>query len=684
MHSVCILCNNVLLSIVSCSGKHYHDNKQCGNVTIRGKSQGSDPLIQTARGKLQTRRSKLNDQINKELRMRNGAENLYRATSNKKLKEQVAVELSFFNSNIQLLKEELAELNSSVHIYQHDNCAKCVPMIPLGLKETTEVDCSVPIKDYLLEHYSEEPEKFINEIQELHNIRQAIRTPVRDIYGLELLMEYFNQLYYIEKRFFPTDKHLSIHFHWYDSLSGVPSTQKAIGFEKGSVLYNIGALYTQLACKQDRTTISGLEDSITYFVKAAGAFLHLECHFRNAPSMDMQPSTLLMLASLMQCQAQECVLEKCYLKTVQNGILATTKMAQEAALVSEKYRDTHRLMISEPVKSYIPFSWISMAQTKHYYYKGLAHYYIASGLLDQKDSDDMEKIKTMFQGLQIGAEGRDENNGLKLPTNSEDRKIIGKAHLKESVLGHEEALRVHDLCKQLRKVDHYGEILDKTHERALKKFSALEEEDDFSDLVTVARIQGKSENDVVSITPEFSKIKVTDIFRKLGPISIFNAKNEWSTPRLVSLHRNTGEGFGFSVRGDSPVIIADIEPESVAGYSSMKVGDFVVGVGNVDTLWSKHEEVVQIVRQAGSDLDIRLVTPVNTNFLEPVPRVTSTISLPSTPVKNRSRHNSTSSERTNNKSNRLSAPWIFMKKDMKKERSEDDAPEDIDFENISR
>ena len=30
------------------------------------------------------------------------------------------MELLFFNSNIQLLKEEVSELNSSVHIYQHD------------------------------------------------------------------------------------------------------------------------------------------------------------------------------------------------------------------------------------------------------------------------------------------------------------------------------------------------------------------------------------------------------------------------------------------------------------------------------------------------------------------------------------------------------------------------------------
>lgn len=82
--------------------------------------QGSDPRIATCRGKLQNKRSKLNQEINKELRLRAGAENLYKATTNRKLRETVALELSFVNSNLQLLKEQLAELNSSVEIYQND------------------------------------------------------------------------------------------------------------------------------------------------------------------------------------------------------------------------------------------------------------------------------------------------------------------------------------------------------------------------------------------------------------------------------------------------------------------------------------------------------------------------------------------------------------------------------------
>ena len=37
------------------------------------------------------------------------------------MKETVALELSFVNSNLQLLKEQLAELNSSVELYQANN-----------------------------------------------------------------------------------------------------------------------------------------------------------------------------------------------------------------------------------------------------------------------------------------------------------------------------------------------------------------------------------------------------------------------------------------------------------------------------------------------------------------------------------------------------------------------------------
>jgi hypothetical protein len=53
----------------------------------------------------------------------------FRATTNKKLKETVALELSFVNSNLQLLKEQLAELNSSVELYQNET--RCVFLLSI-------------------------------------------------------------------------------------------------------------------------------------------------------------------------------------------------------------------------------------------------------------------------------------------------------------------------------------------------------------------------------------------------------------------------------------------------------------------------------------------------------------------------------------------------------------------------
>merc|ERR1719323_460992 len=102
----------------------------------RALRRGSDPRAATCRGKLQSKRSKLNLEINKELMLRSGAENLFKASTNKKMKETVALELSFVNSNLQLLKEQLAELNSSMEVYQMKSKEEMLmPMIPLGLKE---------------------------------------------------------------------------------------------------------------------------------------------------------------------------------------------------------------------------------------------------------------------------------------------------------------------------------------------------------------------------------------------------------------------------------------------------------------------------------------------------------------------------------------------------------------------
>lgn len=56
---------------------------------------------------------------------------------------------------------------------------------------------------------------------------QAMRTPSRNEAGLELLMEYYNQLYFLDSRFFPPSKSLGVFFHWLVQL--FPSSPKKRG-----------------------------------------------------------------------------------------------------------------------------------------------------------------------------------------------------------------------------------------------------------------------------------------------------------------------------------------------------------------------------------------------------------------------------------------------------------------------
>lgn len=131
-----------------------------------------------------------------------------------------------------------------------------------------------------------------------------------------------------------------------------------------------------------------------------------------------------------------------------------------------------------------------------------------------------------------------------------------------------------------------------------------------------------------------------DLFKGLGPIAIFSAKRHWTAPRSVQLQRGPdGEGFGFSVRGNAPVIIAAVDHNSLADVSSrkgiflfqsgvkmsmrsllqlggMKEGDFIVAISEEDVKWASHDQVVRLIKQCGDFINLKLVTPMDRNYLK--------------------------------------------------------------------
>ena len=86
------------------------------------------------------------------------------------------------------------------------------------------------------------------------------------------------------KKLFPISKYSTILYHHsrntyilkyyfrYDSLTGVPSSQRTMAFEKASVLFNVGALYTQIGTKQNRSNAKGLDAAVDNFLRSAGTF----------------------------------------------------------------------------------------------------------------------------------------------------------------------------------------------------------------------------------------------------------------------------------------------------------------------------------------------------------------------------------------------------------------------------
>ncbi|XP_010870761.1 rhophilin-1 isoform X2 [Esox lucius] len=595
------------------------------NGSIR---KGCDPCCQTQRSKLQHRRARINQQINKEMRMRAGAENLFRATTNNKVKETVALELSFVNSNLQLLKEELEELNSNMEVYQTESESINVPMIPLGLKETKDVDLTVPLKDFICEHYGEDGSLFEKEIKEFMELRQAMRTPSRNQAGLELLVEYYNQLYYLDQRFFPPHRNLGVHFHWYDSLTGVPSCQRALAFEKGSVLFNVAALYTQIGARQDRSATAGIDRAIDAFQRAAGAFHYLKENFSNAPSLDMSGPSLCMLVRLMIAQVQECVFERVTLTTQDTHFTSQLQVAQEAARVSDVYSLVLQTMTQPMVKDYVPFSWASMVQVKAEHFRALSHYYAAVALCNHtqsvQDEDCDEETEKFFLQFHVTTPAKPTlSQVLREP---EERRKLGKAHLRRAVIRHEEAMRVHSMCKILRKMDILQEVLSFTHKRSLDKYSEMDQEDDFDETAEAPEIHSQSHQKPDIITPNFFMVSVTDIFQRLvgvlitfiggemmgtlmtmarlllcarqGPLSVFCARARWGPVRVVCLQR--GEGcLGLTLRGDSPVLVAGVVPGGCAEEAGLREGDYIVAVDGEDCKWAKHGEVVHLLKSGG-------------------------------------------------------------------------------------
>lgn len=180
------------------------------------------------------------------------------------------------------------------------------------------------LKKYIRNFYNEDPEAYNKEIRELETLRQSVCRVQMDFTGCSTLKKYYAQLLLLESRFpMESGGAAAVVFSWEDSFNdGALWEFDNIKFEQACILYNIGALHSELGAMDSRQSSEGMKISCTHFQCAAWAFQHLRDEHTEAPSPDRSYDLLTFYIAVMLGQAQECILEKSMLDNRKSTIVA--------------------------------------------------------------------------------------------------------------------------------------------------------------------------------------------------------------------------------------------------------------------------------------------------------------------------------------------------------------------------
>lgn len=146
------------------------------------------------------------------------------------------------------------------------------------------------------------------------------------------------------------------------------------------MLFNLAAMYSQLALSSNRATTDGLKSAANYFCFAAGVIKFLKTdvipELRSSPPEDMDDFTLAALELLMLAQAQECFWQK----AVKDG-LRDAIVAKLAAKVSDLYGEAGEYALkSNSIRS----EWIHHINAKHHHFAAAAQYRAACDCLEKR------------------------------------------------------------------------------------------------------------------------------------------------------------------------------------------------------------------------------------------------------------------------------------------------------------
>eukprot|EP00127_Corallochytrium_limacisporum_P001615 Clim_evm12s70 gene=Clim_evmTU12s70 len=230
------------------------------------------------------------------------------------------------------------------------------------LKTTEHVGIGKAIQNFIAAQYAVGSDDFKDDYNSIEGLRRTIVTPEMHKSGIGCLRTYYAQICQITTRLPIGPGGAQCKFDWTDSLKRKHSHESSsIQYEKASVMYNIGALYANVA----HTHVSSdVKLAAQFYQKAAGAYELVKDDLAKAlgapPLSDFHAGVLEFFSTLALGYAQECF----YLKAAESGMKPAT-LAKLASQAAEYYRDAGRqYSATEELKKYLEKTYPKTIEAK--------------------------------------------------------------------------------------------------------------------------------------------------------------------------------------------------------------------------------------------------------------------------------------------------------------------------------
>ncbi|SPQ24265.1 cb4f57de-5c5e-4aa1-b4ad-3e729a5f779b [Thermothielavioides terrestris] len=280
-------------------------------------------------------------------------------------------------------------------------------VLSLPFRKSSQISLASSIRQYISQKYDQHPDMFRHDLEAIDALRRdAVNVREAHPSGIKKLQAYAAQLVWMSGKF-PID--IGADFSWYPALgyhTEHPLVQNNIKYELMNVLYNLAALYSQLAVASNRGSTEGLKTAASYFSQAAGVLSHMkvvvlpELRMANPPD-DMDEASLESLIQLFLAQSQETFWQK----AVTDGY-KDASIAKLAASVSDLYNLAgEAAMQSEAISS----AWIHHMSAKHHHFAAAAQYRAACDCLEKRKYG--EEVARLADALACVNEGLRERKG---------------------------------------------------------------------------------------------------------------------------------------------------------------------------------------------------------------------------------------------------------------------------------